>query len=395
MKRLNYWIVLVVIVYGSVEALSYGGLLLLSEYRDLRYEPVDGISARHSQITRRYIKEKISYRSHSPTLGWSTRENGSTFLYQTNASGIRSNQEYALTPPRGVRRVSTFGDSFTHGSDVKNDHTWQAVMEGSRSNLEALNFGVGGFGLDQSYLRYLQDGIQYNSHIVLIGFMPENIYRTVNTYRPFYIPRSGTPLAKPRFVIQDGTLALIPNPMQTLDDYKRLLAHPKEVLSEIGTHDHFYKKRYTSSRWDWSPTVRVLKIARQKAFDRTSSEEDITTHGVFNEESEAFRVTQRIFEEFRNAAIENGSVPIILILPARGDVARYRRKSGKIYSPLLSYFDSRGYRYVDLMDAFENAAVEDLFGLAHYSVLANKLVGKYVVDYLDNMRIKNTARADS
>ena len=179
MKRLNYWIVLVVIVYGSVEALSYGGLLLLSEYRDLRYEPVDGISARHSQITRRYIKEKISYRSHSPTLGWSTRENGSTFLYQTNASGIRSNQEYALTPPRGVRRVSTFGDSFTHGSDVKNDHTWQAVMEGSRSNLEALNFGVGGFGLDQSYLRYLQDGIQYNSHIVLIGFMPEKgVYRS-------------------------------------------------------------------------------------------------------------------------------------------------------------------------------------------------------------------------
>ena len=58
-------------------------------------------------------------------------------------------------------------------------------MESYGSHIEALNFGVGGFGLDQAYLRYLEDGIQYNSHIVLIGFMSENIYRNVIPIVPF------------------------------------------------------------------------------------------------------------------------------------------------------------------------------------------------------------------
>ena len=52
-------------------------------------------------------------------------------------------------------------------------------MESYDSNMEVINFGVGGFGLDQAYLRYLEDGIQYKSHIVMIGFMSENIYRNV------------------------------------------------------------------------------------------------------------------------------------------------------------------------------------------------------------------------
>ena len=56
----------------------------------------------------------------------------------------------------------------------------------------------------------------------------------------------------------------------------------------------------------------------------------------------------------------------------------------KRYSPLLSYFDSTGYKYIGLMDAFGNADVRDLFG-GHYSPLANKLVAKYILGYLNNV----------
>ena len=160
MKKLSYWIVLVILVYGSIELLSYGGLHLLNTYRHIRYEPIDVISPMHSRIINRFIKQTISYHSFSPTLGWSTKANGSSPLYQANAAGIRSNKEYAFTPPRGVRRLSTFGDSYTHGNGVKNDDTWQVLMENYGSHIEALNFGVPAFGLDQAYLRYLEEGIQ-------------------------------------------------------------------------------------------------------------------------------------------------------------------------------------------------------------------------------------------
>ena len=57
-----------------------------------------------------------------------------------------------------------------------------------------MNFGVGGFGLDQAYLRYQKMIREFELPTVLLGFMPENMSRHVNTYRPFYFPGTGLPL---------------------------------------------------------------------------------------------------------------------------------------------------------------------------------------------------------
>ena len=65
-------------------------------------------------------------------------------------------------------------------------------------------------------------------------------------------------------------------------------------------------------------------------------------------------------------------------------MVRYRGQKTKQYSPLLSYFDTTGYKYIDLMDALENADVEGLFA-GHYSPLANKLVAEYILNQLNNM----------
>jgi len=384
MKKFYYWMILVIIVYCFIEIFSYGALILLKKHRHIKYELFDVISNKHADIINNFIEQKTNYISYSPTLGWTIKENGSSKLYQANSSGIRSNREYAITPPRGIRRVSTFGDSFTHGNDVKNHETFQAIMESYDQNIEVINFGVGGFGLDQAYLRYLEDGIQYKSDIVLIGFMSENISRNVNTYRPFYTSNAKIPLTKPRFVIKDGKLSFIPNPIQKLHDYKMLILQPKDVLSEIGINDYYYKKRYTSNIFDWSPTFRFIKITIHQVVNKKSSNEDIFMDGQYNVNSEAFRVTKKIFDEFYKVTINNESIPIILIFPDRGDVVRYHRKKKKRYSPLLSYFDSTGYKYIDLMDAFENADVENLF-VGHYSPLANKLIAKYILNHLNNM----------
>ena len=49
----------------------------------------------------------------------------------------------------------------------------------------------------------------------------ENVNRVVNRYRPFYSPRSGVALSKPRFVLEGDGLRLLPNPVSgpgQLDD---------------------------------------------------------------------------------------------------------------------------------------------------------------------------------
>ena len=385
MKKYHYFIITVILAYILMELSASFGLYVLNKYFDSRYEPADVLSAKHSDIIRNLIDQKTNYLSFSPTLGWTIKKHGSSELYQANSYGIRSDKEYAITPPDGIRRVSTFGDSFTHCDDVRNNETWQAIMERDDSNIEVLNFGVGGYGLDQAYLRYLEDGRQHKPHIVLIGFMSENIYRNVNTYRPFYFPKTGVPLTKPRFVIKDGELSLIQNPMKSLDDYKYFLSNAKSILPKIGENDDYYKykKYYRSNTIDFSPTVKIFKLLINGVNNKLENDK-IIINNKYNENSDALNVTKKIFDEFYKSATNNNSLPIIIIFPEKGDVIRYKDKKDKQYSNLLSYFESKGYRYIDLIDAFNDMNTEDLFK-GHYSPLANKLVAQYILDYLNNM----------
>lgn len=379
MKNLSYWVVLSVIAYAMIELLSYAGLYVLDQYR----LPVDKLSRKQMDEITNIIEQKTNYYTFSPALGWSIKNNGFSKLYQANSQGIRSDKEYELTPPHGVNRVLTFGDSFTHCDDVNNNETWQAIMEGVDSNLEVLNFGVGAFGLDQAYLRYLDDGYQYKSHIVLIGFMSEDIYRNVNTFRPFYYPNGGMPLAKPRFIITNNKLSLVPNQLNEVYEYNNLLQYPREVLRKLGVNDFYFQNRFSLNTFGWSPTVQMLEMLIRKAINKYHKG-GIITNGLYNESSEAFIVTKRIFDLFYSEVINNNSMPVILIFPNKDDVLHYRREGAKKYSPLLSYFDFMGFRYIDLMDAFENSNVDDLF-VGHYSPLGNRLVAKYIHNYLNNM----------
>ena len=88
MKKLVYWIILILWAYGFVELVSYGGLLYLSKFRHLDYEPVDTISTKHQEFLNGLIEKKTNYNSYSPTLGWTIKNNGSSGLYKANSLRI-------------------------------------------------------------------------------------------------------------------------------------------------------------------------------------------------------------------------------------------------------------------------------------------------------------------
>lgn len=387
MRKRVYWVILIIFTYTLVELCSYGGLYLAEKYGRTKYEPVDELSQEHYDIIKDFIKQKTNYFVFSSTLGWSIKENGHSELYQANSQGIRSDKEYAFTPPKGVLRVSTFGDSYTHCDDVTNKDTWQAVIEGYNPHIEVLNFGVGGYGLGQAYLRYVQDGSKFKSHITFIGYTPENIYRNVNTFRPFYIPYTEMPLAKPRFLLVNNTLSLVPNYFNEIHEYNTLLQHPKDVLSQLGIHDYYFKRRYRSGIFDWSPTVRTVKIVMGRI---NSYKNGIETDEYYDTNSEAFIVTKKIFDTFHREIINNGSIPIIVIFPRESDVERYQKDKTKRYTPLLSYFDSMGYRYIDMTDAFEHTDIDDVF-IRHYSPAGDRLIAEYIYTtltyYIDHKEI--------
>jgi hypothetical protein len=209
---------------------------------------------------------------------------------------------------------------------------------------------VPAYGTDQAFLRYLHEGTLYHPHIVLIGFMPENIFRHVTVFRPFYGRTTEVPLAKPRFLLEQHKLTLFPNPMDELSRYKELLRQPEAVLAELGRRDYYYQRSYEKGIFDGFPSVRLVKIAQQQFLKQN----DIFVDGYYNKDSEAFRVTIGIFDEFYHSVIEHGALPIILIFPERQDVYRYWQEGTKRYAPLLSYFDQQGLEYLDLVNAFDD-----------------------------------------
>ena len=397
MKKYLFSLLAVILLYVSLELSSLLVLDLLKRVRNLEYKPVltTVLSPEHRQTLQDLIAGKTTYLLHSPALGWTIKPQGYwENLYRANSKGVRADKDYQPFPRSNAVRIATFGDSFTHGEEVKNDDTWQEQLNRLCPQLEVINFGVGGYGLDQSFLRYENEGKLYHPHIILIGFMQENINRSVNVFRPFYV--EGLPLTKPRFIVEDDALTLLPNPMPDLTAYKKLLNNPEPFLSQFGQNDFHFSVRVRASFLDFSPSVRMIKLIYQKLYNRylIYSDRAIYKNGYLNPKGEAFVIIKKLFDQFYAEAQHSESLPIIVLFPCRVDMERYFKNNIKIYEPLVNYFMLQNYQYIDLFDVFKKYAqsvpLKDLFMQDHYSPLGNSIVARGLLDYLSENRLIKT-----
>ncbi len=404
MRKTLFWLILGVCLYAFFEVACGFSLFLQQKISGSKYAPLKtSLSEKHKQLLTRIINNDTNYLTYDATLGWTIKKNGTSPLAQANSQGLRGNREYSLAVPPGVTRISSFGDSYTHGDGVSNEETWQENLQDLTPNLEVLNFGIPGFGLDQAFLRYQKEGVKYDSQIVLIGFMSENIFRHVNVFRPFYMPGTSDVFTKPRFMTRAEQLVLLNNPLSEVSHYKELLARPEDVLPQVGRHDYFYQSHYKEGVFDVLPSVRLIKMLlypmiRKYTFANiiTGSTMYMSANGYYNGESEAFQVTVNIFDAFYADVVNNNSRPIILIFPNTWDIARYRARGTETYAPLLTYFEAKHYRYLDLMKAFEQYGkafeVKELCD-GHYTPLGNKIIATYLAEYLKNLDLNPSQAA--
>ena len=210
MRTAARWVALAASVLLVVEATSWIALRVIEQRRGLRYRAFDGLI----DPWRKPMEEIVAadgtwYQRIDPELGWITIPGAFTDDAAITASGIRATHDYADAPPTGVLRIAAFGDSFVHGDEVATDETWEAALERALPGAEVLNYGVGGYGLDQALLRYVRDGAAKSPHVVLLGVITDDVLRGVNVFRPFFAPDTGHVLTKPRFLLDGaGTLAL-------------------------------------------------------------------------------------------------------------------------------------------------------------------------------------------
>jgi hypothetical protein len=320
------------------------------------------------------------YSQFDALLGWAPRPSSESAggAVHVNSRGLRGSREYAAGIPAGTLRAVACGDSFTFCEEVRDGEAWPAQVEELLPRCEVLNLGVGGYGTDQALLRLERFGLE-RVDAVIVGLLLENIGRNVNRYRPLWYP-SAEPAAKPRYVLRESGLELLPQPFATRAELVAAV-RSGEVLARLREHEH-WAETFLPPGLSWSAAARLLAARRAYAARELEPLWRDTA-------GEPFRTTLALLAGFRPVARELGSEHVlVLVFPTRADLRRMLETGQRYWQPLLEALAGQGLEYIDLSGPLGEAerargpTDPPLYLESHLSPAANRIVASEVARWL-------------
>ncbi len=147
-------------------------------------------------------------------IGWVAKKSfSSPALYgpgaglNTNSRGFRGMMPVSDAVPNGKLRLVCSGDSFTLGWGVADSETWCAQL--ANDQMDVVNMGQGGYGIDQAYLWYRREGLTLDHDIHILAFVTHDFSRMAMDRFLGY--------AKPRLVVDADSLRLVGVPVPRRD----------------------------------------------------------------------------------------------------------------------------------------------------------------------------------
>lgn len=313
---------------------------------------------------------------YDPDLGWVPAPGRKG----VNPSGFNSTLAEPTKDHPGKLRVAVFGASYTRG--------WWKELENRLSSrgAEVLDFGVGGYGLDQAYLRWKKQGRDYNPDVVVLGCCLQTIFDNLNMLRLVRHPRTGMPFAKPRFILADDRLELVNAPTPDPTQIARVLSGLNAW--QLLAYERFYVPAdYVDTLWRSS---RFLALAEAKvgSFNSellrlVSSQRSIPSR-FFRPGEEPVELALKLIEAFKADVESRGAKFLFVNLPTSGDLAWFKARGEFSYATLYSAVQQRA-RVVKvedgLMEALAGREIDSLFSDGHYdselqAVVAEAIAGE-------------------
>jgi lysophospholipase L1-like esterase len=283
-------------------------------------------------------------------LGWVSLPNvdfpdlyGPGIGLHTNSRGFRGGVETSDSTPAGRRRLICSGDSFTLGFGVRDDEAWCAQLGKAWPELETVNMGQGGYGLDQVYLWYRRAGQSLQHDVQVLAYITNDVQR---------IPlRRFVGYGKPVLVVRDDSLVVTNVPAPERGTAWR--AGARATAATRATRLNALVKRLTRSR---DPRADTLA--------RDSINIDV-----------AAMIVRQLAETHR----KRGSRLILVHLPVKQDYGT--RFSDVLRSRMTAVAAKEGVLFVDLLGALgalPRDSVASLYLLRndHLSAAGNRWVAE-------------------
>ena len=218
----------------ALTIVSVGALTLLS---------VEGLSSLTfvlGELKSCRIRAERIHTEHDPLLGWINKPNvdirniyGPGKHLRTNSQRFRNDVDFPTAVVPGRRRWICSGDSFTFGYGVGNAHCWCALLSARLPNVECVNMGQGGYGVDQAFLWYLRDGVKVEHDVLVFAFITGDFPRMVEV-DPTGYPRPLLDIVNRQIVTKNVP---VPQPSFMARRLPRYLGALRKLRTQILTAD--------------------------------------------------------------------------------------------------------------------------------------------------------------
>lgn len=210
--------------------------------------------------------------------------------------------------PAGLVRpcASVFGDSFAHADEVSDREAWPFLLS-ERLGCEVENFGVGGYGLDQAYLKYLK--YRPRGELVIVVLSQEMLRRNFAASWRFYasIPNA---LPKPFFRLLDGTLKLEKSPAEL----------NSESIRAHHVHDRYAKPFVV----EFPYSIALARVLYYRIVKTAYAQNRIEPFETVWTDPDAVGLSSAIVQNFVTAASADGKRVALVPLPSPEHVATGR-----------------------------------------------------------------------
>jgi hypothetical protein len=312
-----------------------------------------------------------------PQLGWTVGPNrkgtgGAHEKLFSSTEGARAGAEGLRFGERSVRTtIALLGNSYVFGSDVDYEETWGFYLQRRLgTDVQVLNFGVPGYGVDQAYLRYLKDVRERRPDIAILGLISHDLIRTTMVYYAVGFPGAAVPGAKPRFSLKNGQLTLVNVPLPLPE-----AVYGAQSIQDLPFVD--YDRAYRPTEWQrhWYEVSYLLRFAVSWCSPCGGA------LGSPSDNEETVPLNGAILHDFVRKAMASGTIPIVVFLPSF--------KEGRDASGRLSATPSLGVRilknaqvdFVDLTDCIERVDERKQFTSGwHYTPQANSIMADCLGD---------------